>query len=165
VPKGADFRPDELLRRLTERGVDFVVIGGVAAVLWGSPRNTFDLDICFALDEENLKALGDLLVELGATLKGIDEDVPFAADARTLRRVELLTLRTPVADIDLLAHPPGAPDYETLRKRAMRMDLGGFRVLVASIEDLLLMKRAAGRTKDLADIEELEAIRRLSRER
>lgn len=159
----AEFRPDELLRRLTERGVDFVVIGGVAAILWGSARNTFDLDISFALDEENLQALGDLLVDLGANLKGVDDDVPFVADARTLRRVELLTLNTAAGELDLLGHPAGAPDYDTLRKRARRMDLGGFNILVSSLDDLIAMKAAAGRAKDLADIEELEAIRRLSR--
>ncbi|HET8673225.1 MAG TPA: DUF6036 family nucleotidyltransferase [Thermoleophilaceae bacterium] len=142
-----------------------MVIGGVAAVLWGSARNTFDLDISFALDEPNLEALGDLLVELRATLKGVDEDVPFVADARTLRRVELLTLNTAAGELDLLAHPAGAPDYEALRRRALRVDVGGFDVLIASIEDLIQMKQAAGRTKDLADIEELDAIRRLSRQR
>jgi hypothetical protein len=152
----------ELLRRLTARGVDYVVIGGVAAVLWGSPRNTFDLDISFALDEGNLEALGSVLVELGASLKGVDEDVPFVADARTLRRVGLLTLNTTKGDLDLLAHPPGGPGYDALRKRAARVDLGDFHILVASIEDLIGMKQTAGRAKDLADIEELEAIRRLS---
>jgi predicted nucleotidyltransferase len=154
---------EELLRRLTARGVDYVVIGGVAAMLWGSPRNTFDLDISFALDEGNLDALGSVLVELGASLKGVDEDVPFVPEARTLRRVEPLTLNTTKGDLDLLAHPPRGPGYDALRKRAARVDLGDFHILVASIEDLIGMKQSAGRAKDLADIEELEAIRRLSR--
>jgi hypothetical protein len=156
-----EFSPEELLRRLTERGVDFVVVGGFAAVLWGSARNTFDLDICFALDDGNLDALAAVLLSLGATLKGVDDDVPFVPDARTLRRVELLTLNTAAGGLDLLAHPKGAPRYELLRNRASRVDVGDFHVLIASIEDLLQMKRAAGRAKDLADIEELEAIRRL----
>ena len=63
---------DEILRRLVERGVDFVVIGGIAAVLQGSARNTFDLDICFATDDANLTALGEVLTGLGARLKGVD---------------------------------------------------------------------------------------------
>jgi predicted nucleotidyltransferase len=146
---------------LTERGVDFVVIGGIAAVLWGSPRNTFDLDIAFALDDGNLEALGGVLLELGAKPRGVDDDVPFVPDARTLRRVELLTLNTAAGDLDLLARAPGAPKYESLRRRASRVDIGGFHVLISSIEDLIAMKRAAGRDKDWGDVAELQTIRRL----
>jgi predicted nucleotidyltransferase len=153
----------EILRRLVERGVDFVVIGGIAAVLHGSARNTFDLDICFATDDVNLAALGDVLLALGARLKGVEEEVPFVPDRRTLRQVELLTLVTSLGELDVLARPPGAPAYEELRRRADRYDLGGFNVLVASVDDLIAMKETAGRPKDLLDIEELEAIKRLRR--
>lgn len=153
---------EEILRRLTARGVDFVVIGGIAAVLWGSPRMTYDLDICFATDDTNLKALGQVLVDLNAQLRAVDEEVPFIPDATTLRRVEVLTLKTSAGELDLLARPAGAPTYDTLRKRATRVDLGDFNILISSLDDLIAMKRAAGRTKDLADVEELEAIRNLS---
>ena len=157
-----ELNAEELLRRLTARGVDFVVIGGIAAVLWGSPRQTFDLDISFALDEGNLEALGSVLVEVGAKLSGVQEEVPFVPDARTLRHVQHLTLTTNIGDIDLLADPACGPGYETLRRRAARVDIGGLNILIASLEDLISMKQAAGRKKDLGDIEELEAIRRLS---
>ena len=156
---------DEILRRLVERGVDFVVIGGIAAVLQGSARNTFDLDICFATDDANLTALGEVLTALGARLKGVDEDVPFVPDAQTLRQVELLTLVTSLGELDVLARPPGAPTYQELRRNADRYDLGGFNVSVASVDDLIAMKQAAGRAKDLLDIEELEAIKRLRHRR
>jgi predicted nucleotidyltransferase len=156
---------DEILRRLVERGVDFVVIGGIAAVLHGSARNTFDLDICFATDDANLAALGDVLVALGARLKGVDEQVSFVPDARTLRQIELLTLVTSLGELDVLARPQGAPPYRELRANADRYDLGGFNVSVASIDDLIAMKQAAGRAKDLLDVEELEAIKRLRHHR
>jgi predicted nucleotidyltransferase len=155
-----EFDPEEILRRLTARGVDFVVIGGVAALLLGSARVTRDLDICFATDTANLEALGAVLVELRARLKGVEEDVPFVPDARTLAQVELLTLDTTAGELDVLARPQGAPKYEQLRRRAERFDIGGVLVRVASIDDLIAMKRAAGRQKDLADIEELETISR-----
>jgi predicted nucleotidyltransferase len=157
----ADFDPGRLLQQLVARGVDFVVIGGVAAVIHGSARNTEDLDVCFATDEVNLEALGQTLVGFKARLRGVDEDVPFVPDAATLRRVDVLTLTTELGDLDVLARPDGAPSYEALRRNAERHQLDGFAVLVASIPDLLAMKRAAGRAKDLADIEELEAIVRL----
>ena len=121
----------------------------------------FDLDICFATDDANLIALGDVVIALGARLKGVDEDVPFVPDARTLRGVELLTLVTSLGELDVLARPPGAPAFQELRRNADRYDLGGFNVCVASIDDLIAMKEAAGRAKDLLDIEELEAIKRL----
>src|SRR5437763_14985070 len=83
-----------ILRSLTEAGVEFVVIGGIAAVLHGSPRNTFDLDVCFATDAANLEALGRVLVALDARLAGVEDDVPFVPDAATLHRIELPTLVT-----------------------------------------------------------------------
>ena len=150
------------MRALTGRGVDFVLIGGFAAVIHGSPRLTQDLDITYAHDDANLAALGEALRDLDARLRDVAGDVPFVPDERTLRRVELLTLDTSAGPLDLLARPPGAPPYETLRRRARRVDVGGLAILVASIDDLLAMKRAAGRAKDLADVEELEAIGRLS---
>ena len=154
----ADFDPLALLRALTAKGTDFVVIGGIAAVLHGSPRVTQDPDVSFATDRGNLEALGDALQDLEARLAGIDEDLPFVADAQTLSRVVVLTLETAHGRLDVLAAPSGAPPYAQLRANAARFDVGGVYVLVASIADLLAMKRAAGRPKDLADVAELEVL-------
>ncbi len=140
-----------------------MLIGGLAAVLHGSATLTQDVDICFARDEGNLQALAKALGELGAKLRGVGEPVPFVPDERTLGQSELLTLDTSAGPLDLVALPPGAPAYEVLRRRAERLDLGAFSVAVASVEDLIAMKRAAGRPKDLLAIEELEAIQRVGR--
>lgn len=158
-----DFDPGELLRRLTAAGVDFVIVGGIAAVLLGSPRMTRDLDITYAPDPVNMEALGTVLIDLDARLKGVEDDVPFTADGRMIGQTEILTLTTTAGEIDLLRAPAGGPGYQRMRQRAERMSVAGFSVLVASLEDLLAMKRAAGRPRDLADVEELEAIRRLRR--
>lgn len=157
----ADFSPDEILARLTARGVDFVVVGGFAAVIHGSPRVTQDLDLCYSPDPENLRALGDVLAGLNARLYGIEDEVPFVADERTLRGVEILTLQTDLGKLDLLARPSGRPRYTELKASADRVDIGDLLISVVSIPDLIAMKRAAGRPKDLADIAELEAIERL----
>jgi predicted nucleotidyltransferase len=135
-----------ILQVLTAHGVDFVVIGGMAAVLHGSATLTQDVDISFAQDDANLEALGGALRELQASLRGVEDDVPFVPAAGPL---------------DVLVKPDGCPPYERLRRRADRMDVGGFAVLVASIDDLIAMKRAAGRDKDLLAVEELNAIRDL----
>ncbi len=156
-----DYNPSSLIRELIEHGVDFVVIGGVAVVLQAMPRFTKDLDICYSPAQENLDALGGVLLTLNAHLRGIDENVPFVPDGRTLRGTQILCLTTSAGDIDLLAKPSGSPSYETLRRRADIMELANHQVRVASIEDLLAMKRAAGRPQDLIDVEALEAAARL----
>jgi hypothetical protein len=158
-----ELRLRELLERLTERGVDFVVIGGVAVIVQASPRFTKDLDICFSPEQENLERLAAVLIEIGAKLRGVDEDLPFVPDARTLRQTQILTLATPGGGLDLLVEPDGAPGYPTLRRRSDRIDIEGIAVRVASIDDLIAMKRAAGRPQDLVDLESLEIARRRRR--
>lgn len=155
------FRPRALLRRLAEHDVDFVVIGGFAAIAHGGARLTNDLDISCATTADNLDRLGAALVDLGARLRGVPEDVPFVPDARTWRNIRVLTLETSEGFIDVLAEPAGAPAYDTLRERAERVELDGVEVRVAGLGDLQAMKRAAGRPKDLLDLEELDVIARL----
>lgn len=154
-----DFRPTTLIGALVRAEVDFVVIGGVAVVIQASPRFTRDLDISYATDTANLERLGALLVSLDARHRGVEDDVPFTPDARTLRHTQLLTLTTRDGDLDLLVDPPGSPGYAALRRRADVVDLDGDSVPIASLEDLIEMKRAAGRPQDEIDIESLEAAR------
>lgn len=156
-----EFRLGELLRRLVGGEVDFVVIGGIAAIAHGSPQVTQDLDIAYATDETNLERLGSVLVELGATLRGVTDDIPFVPDGHTLRRARMLTLDTSEGPLDLLAEPDGASGYAGLRANAIEASVSGATVRIAGLEDLLAMKKAAGRPKDRIYVEELEAIRRL----
>lgn len=158
-----ELRLHELLQRLTEREVDFVVVGGVAVILQASPRLTKDLDICYAQEQANLDRLGAVLIELGARLRGVDEDLPFVPDGRLLRQTQILTLTTVDGGLDLLVEPDGSPGYPALRRRADQIDVDGIVVRVASVEDLIAMKRAAGRPQDLVDLESLELARRRRR--
>jgi hypothetical protein len=154
-----------LLERLTQAEVDFVIVGGVAVIVQASPRFTKDLDICYATEQANLDRLGAALVELGARLRGVEEDLPFVPDGRTLAHTQMLTLSTPDGNIDLLADPAGSPGYSALRRNASRIDLDGVTVLVASIDDMIAMKSAAARPQDLVDLESLEIARRRARRR
>jgi predicted nucleotidyltransferase len=161
VSQWPDFTPERLLRALTDGGVDFVVLGGLAVIAHGHVRATREVDITYDPSPENLDALGRVLVSLGARLRGVEEDVPFTPDGATLRRTQNLTLTSDAGWVDLLANPPGAPPYRSLRERATTIDLDGIAIRIASIDDLIAMKQTAGRLQDLADVEALEAIRRL----
>lgn len=155
-----DFRPTALLIDLAEGEVDFVIIGGVAVVLQAQPRFTKDLDICYAPDPANLERLGSVLTGLNARLRGIDDDIPFVADAHMLRQTQILALTTDDGDLDLLVDPSGAPPYAELSGDADLLEIAGIEVRVASIEHLTAMKQAAGRPQDLIDIEALQIARR-----
>ncbi len=147
------------LERLARRGVAFVVIGGVAARLHGSNVITSDLDICYARNDENLERLAGVLAQLGARLPGASEEIPFLLDAKTLRMGDHFTFQTDVGSLDIIGSPAGMQGYEELERGAEDFDIDGITIKVASIDDLIRMKRASGRPKDLRMVEELGALR------
>ena len=153
------FDPLEILQTLERHRVQFVIIGGIAGRLWGSTTVTNDLDICYARDAGNLSALAGALRELKVKLRGADRDLPFIADARSLKMGDSFTFTTIAGSLDCLGIPAGSGGYPALARTATAMDVGGLTVLVASLEDLIQMKRAAGRKKDLIEVEVLEAVR------
>ena len=153
------FDPLRLLQALDRNGVRFVVIGGIAGRLHGSPTVTRDLDICYARDGANLEALALALQELHARLRGVAEPVPFRLDARALAAGDSFTFETDAGDFDVLGTPAGTSGYEELLRTADELDLDGLRVRIASIEALIEMKRAAGRRKDMVEVEILAAVR------
>jgi hypothetical protein len=154
------FDAGELVRILQRHRVDFVIIGGIAGQLWGSATITQDLDICYAREKTNLENLAAALRELKAKLRGVKEDVPFQLDARTLFNGDSFTFTTEFGALDCLATPSGTSGYNDLKQAAETMPVGGgLKVRVCSIDDLIRMKRAAGRSKDLRALEELGALR------
>jgi predicted nucleotidyltransferase len=155
------FQPDEIGRRLVAADVKFVLIGGLAAQAHGSTSLTDDLDICFARDRDNLRALAEVLEEIVAVRRGLPVDTPPMPplDARTLLAGSLFTLSTRFGDFDLLANPDPGFDFTTLLSGAVPASTAGVRVLAASLDDLMAMKRAAGRPKDRVELEILGALR------
>jgi hypothetical protein len=151
------FDPRPILGVLARHDVRFVVIGGIAASLQGSTTITNDFDICYARDRENLERLVAALTELEATLRRPREPVAFRPDARTLNAGLNFTFDTKYGPFDCLGAASGSFDYEQLRRNADGMNLVGTNVSVASLDDLIRMKRAAGRNKDL--IENLSVLR------
>jgi hypothetical protein len=155
----AAFDPLKILKTLEAHRVRSVIIGGIAGRLWGSTSVTNDLDICYARDRTNLKALAEALRELNVQLRGVDRDLPFIVDARTIEMGDHFTFTTVAGNFDCLATPKGSGGYEALARTATKMDVGGVNVLVAAIDDLISMKRAAGSPKDLIELEVLAAVR------
>ena len=154
------FDPVHILRRLQAHGVRFVLIGGLAAKAHGSPTLTVDIDVCYARDPDNLDRLAAALGELGAVLRGAPPDLPFHPDRRTLERGDMFTLTTDFGDLDLLGTPAGTTGFEELDANAQSAELdAGLLVRVASLDDLIRMKRAADRPKDRVELEILGALR------
>jgi hypothetical protein len=157
-----DFDPDRLLATLVRNGVRFVLIGGVAGNLRGTPVVTYDLDVCYARDREDLERMATALRALHASLRTASDegDLPFPLDARALSLGDTFTLRTDFGAFDILGTPSGTRGFGDLAAGATPFEIAdGVTVFVASIDDLIRMKRASGRTKDLLQLEHLEALR------
>ena len=153
------FDPLLALRTLVDHEVRFVLIGGYAGALRGSPVITGDVDVCYARDDENLARLAEALRSLDARLRGAPPDVPFRLDARTLRAGDHFTFSTSAGALDILGTPSGTNGFADLDGNATDEIVDGLTIRVVSIEDLIRMKRAAGRTKDRIALEWLSAVR------
>jgi hypothetical protein len=144
-----------MLRVLVAHGVEFVVIGGVAARLWGAPILTQDLDITPRATPANLTKVASALKALSARLRTPTdpEGVPFPVDPALLGVGDLWTLTTSHGDLDLVTSPAGTRGYDDLKADAEPMQVASdppLVVLVASLEDIIRSKQAAGRAKDQA---------------
>ena len=160
-----DFDPAPALRVLDEHGVQYVLIGGLAARRYGSPTVTHDLDICYDRSPENLVRLAAALRSMHARLRGAPDGVPFVLDERTLRDGDSFTFLTDHGAVDVLATPSGTSGFPDLAAGSRRLDFGGYQVDVVALDDLIRMKRAAGRAKDRIEVEVLIALRDLLTER
>lgn len=152
------YRPISILVTLVSYKVNFVLVGGAAGNVHTSPTLTLDLDICYEREPDNIERLVKALREMNARLRGVDEDVPFLLDAQTIAAGQNFTFRTDLGPLDILGKPAGVDGYEELRRNAIREPFDGIDIYVCSLEDLIRMKEAAGRPKDLIELEILRAI-------
>jgi len=157
--KPRPFDPERILETLPRHRVRFVVIGGIAGRLLGSPTVTNDLDICYARDRKNLAALSKALLELEASLRGAPDGLPFRPDVPTLEAGDHFTFATNAGNLDCIGTPKGSKGFSDLISGATRMLIGPLEVPVAAIEDLIRMKEAAGRPKDRVELEILAALK------
>ena len=145
-----DFAPDEILRILDQHGVAYIVIGGFAAYVQGSPIPTEDVDVVPGSGRENYARLSAALKELDARVRAVelDEPVPFDHDADSLAAVRMWNLTTKYGDLDITAEPTGTGGYDDLKREAIEVEIRGVRVKLASLADIVRSKEAAGRDKD-----------------
>jgi hypothetical protein len=158
-PDTTPFDPQRLLEVLARHQVECVVIGGYAAVLAGIDVVTRDIDITPATDQANLERLAAALGELHAAIRVPNEPpIPLPADPRLLARTEILNLATYAGDLDITTRPDGTGGYNDLKQGAHLQPIGnGLHIAIASIEDIIRSKTAAGRAKDLATLPQLRA--------
>lgn len=155
LPEDLDFDPKQMLRVLAQHDVRFIVVGGIAAIFHASPYATFDLDVCPAEDDANLRRLANALNEMDARMRFTDEPEPLEVDfnPRILRAAPLLNLETKWGPLDIVHEPAGSRGYKDLEHDAVRIHLGELELAIASRADILRSKEALYRTKDLPTIE------------
>jgi predicted nucleotidyltransferase len=153
----------EILSRLNDHGVDYVVIGGVAAALLGSPMGTLDVDVCTTFDEVNLAKLIAALRDLNPKLRMRPDKMRLPLEIERLKGVRNLYLITDLGILDLLGEVPGVGRLHDLRERTEVVHLAGFSCRTLDLDTLIKSKAFAGRPKDIENIKHLEAVRQLRR--
>ena len=149
----------DLLNALYQTRVRYILIGGLAGMAHGSSRATVDVDVVYERSHDNLERIVKSLKPFHPYLRGVPRGLPFLWDTRTLEQGLNFTLTTDIGDIDLFGEVVGNGVFERLTKTSETIDLFGLPVECVSLDDLIQLKRAAGRPKDLEAIAELETIR------
>jgi predicted nucleotidyltransferase len=153
-------KPEAAFQALVEEGVEFVLIGGLAATVHGASRVTLDIDICFRQEAGNcarlVRALGRLAAEVFPP-----REPPVELTAELLLRYGVFHLRTAAGRLDLLATVPGLGTFDDLAGGATSVDLSGLTIPVLSLDQLIRSKAALGQPKDREHLDQLLAIQRL----
>lgn len=147
------FRPADIVAALDRHGVEYVLIGGFAAVAHGAPHITIDIDITPRDELGNLARLSDALTQLQARVRADHEGTEtfeFSHDAESLRHDRILNLTTTAGNLDISMQPSGTQGYDDLRRDAVAVDVEGVTIRVASLADIIRSKEAANRQKDRA---------------
>jgi predicted nucleotidyltransferase len=156
MPPQTDFA--KAVAVLKEGGVDFIIVGGVAAILNGLGYTTYDLDVVYSREHANIQKLVHCLEPHSPYLRGAPPGLPFKLDQRTVRMGLNFTLVTTFGDLDLLGEVTAVGGYRELLPLSKEIMAFGVRCRRANLEALIRMKRAAGRPKDLEVLAQLQAL-------
>ena len=153
---------ENLLQALSDAKVDFILIGGVAAVAMGSARATFDVDVVHDQSPDNLARIVTALGSHAPYPRGAPTGLPFKFDLMTLQQATNLTLTTNLGDIDLLGEVPGGVNYHDLLPDSVLIQVFGSECRCVTLDKLIHLKRSAGRPRDFEALSELESLRDLN---
>jgi len=153
-----DSDAEKLLKAFHQEKVEFVLIGGLAAVLHGSAYVTADLDLCYSRKRANLEKLARALAPFHPALRAVPDQVLFQLDPTALRSGMNFTLTTDVGDVDILGEVTGMGSYEQIVAFSEDIEIFQISCKVLTLEGLIKSKRAVGRAKDLKLLPELEAL-------
>jgi hypothetical protein len=154
------FRPLLALETLARHSVDYVLIGGLAATLQGSPLTTGDADICPDGAPDNLRRLSNALKELDARVYSVDtpRGLKFDIAPETLTQAQIWNLITDAGRLDISWVPSGTRGYSDLMQDVVTYELNEIVVPVASLADVIRSKEAAGRERDRAALPTLRML-------
>ncbi len=152
---------DQLIELFARHGIEYVIVGGQAEALFGSPRVTYDTDICHRLSPENLARMAAALRELDARVRFAPPELPFRLDAQSLALGVNYVFSTNLGDLDLISWVEPIGDDDELIQRAERIPYRGHELKVIALEDLIRVKEHIARKKDSESLYQLRAIKRL----
>ena len=148
----------QIIPALVEAEIDFILIGGKAAILHGSARVTFDTDIVYERSKANLDRIVKFMKPHAPYLRGAPPGLPFKLDLPTLRNGLNFTLTSKLGDLDLLGEVVGGGDYKKLLPHTIAIEAFGVKFKCVDLLTLIKLKTAAGRPKDLESLAEPQAL-------
>ena len=150
----------ELLSRLTSNGVEYVIVGGVAARLHGSTMATKDVDICCRMNEANLARLISALQPLHPKFRFHPKRPPLQHHPRDLAKFNMLNLSTDLADLDVMREVEPVGSYEQVLQKSVVMEIDGAPARVLDLDSLIAAKSAAARVKDKLGLIYLDSLKK-----
>jgi predicted nucleotidyltransferase len=163
-PKGdrmPELQVSELLHKLVESKVEFVLIGGLAMRAHGSAHTTDDMDVCYSRTDINIKAVSQAMAPLHPYMRGAPQGLPFKFDEATIKAGLNFTLATARGEIDFLGEVAGLGGYDKVFAQSREMSIFGFSLWVLTLDGLIAAKKAAGRRKDQLHVLELEELKKM----
>ena len=149
----------KLLQFLVQSPLDFVLIGGFAAVLHGCNQTTRDIDLCLTLSPDQIQMLRETLKPLNPRHRMTRDKLDFLNHPADITGMKNLYLETDLGILDIVSQVEAIGDFNDVLKNSTEIELFGGKCRLISIDDLIKSKTALGRHRDLVVVEELKAIK------
>ncbi|MBM4027565.1 MAG: nucleotidyltransferase [Planctomycetes bacterium] len=154
----------DLLERLADAKVEFVIVGGYAGIVHGCTYMTQDVDICCDFAPANLLALQRALSDLHPVHRMTPGRVPLELTAANVGEFQNLYLDTDLGHLDCLSEIQGVGGYEQVKQASVAIEVEGRELRVLSLDALIIAKEAMNRRRDKEAVRQLKAVRRLRQE-